>query len=86
MANSIDVFEFQIPKKYGSVVFFKDKETMEKWCNKWKCYAPLIGEGLTLLFAKVFRTPTGTSMLHQAAQVIHDRYFLSKLHLLTMSN
>jgi len=48
MAKEIDieVFEFQIPKKYGSVVFFKDKETMEKWCKKWKCYVPIVGNGV----------------------------------------
>lgn len=42
----IEVFEFQIPKKYGAVVFFKDKETMEKCCKKWKGYVPLIGDGV----------------------------------------
>ena len=46
MDNPIDVFEFQIPKKYYSVVFFANKEVMEKCCKKWKCFFPIIGNGV----------------------------------------
>ena len=38
-------FEFQIPKKYSSVVFFANKDVMEKCCKKWEGYVPLIGNG-----------------------------------------
>ncbi len=45
MRDDINVFEFQIPKKYGAVVFFKNKDIMKHCCDNWEGYVPLIGNG-----------------------------------------